>query len=547
MPVLRMRKSDGGYYARGGYPGSSIITWQITPEGVQFLRSRGYTGANIEFPMPVLQELIERKFAYTHGSGVDLTPPPLRVTKIAAQPALAPPPAALTLVFAEDDLSWQLTLRVPEIPPAWSTGVASLADALSGWWLQTHSEERVPATRLWPGRGGAQVSVEPQIAPYGLLARGRWPERWDVAGWLGAAPGMSPGITLFDRESGGRLAAGAALSLGCDYIAVVHASGSPHRATPPDLLKPEYLGPRTTWHAWSIQTPASADDSVRRWCESIGYRLAAPRYRLALVTPPRGHTAAGAPVVAAGEEIVLSLTRQDVREDAEQRPSFYTVRFEAPGAYRIAIDDEPKAALHLTAERRTAGIPPGPAPLVLTIESGSATAELHGLRDGHGPHSLTLPTPSTENSTLRVLIHCAVPFCLTWRTGEDAGLSERLSADEAGARLNTLLHDASERRGRLEAALDAGAYGRIALDIAFVWATPEHAEIPAAAVRRARWLVVVLAGARRSERMAPLPRAARTTLARLSLVAGCESLRGATHVPTGLIPHIHVLARLMNA
>ena len=67
MPKLHEYISGRGFYIKSAF-GGSIVTYQLSSTGNQYLRSRGYRdGSNIS-PRE-LQDLIKRGYAYTGGAG----------------------------------------------------------------------------------------------------------------------------------------------------------------------------------------------------------------------------------------------------------------------------------------------------------------------------------------------------------------------------------------------------------------------------------------------------------------------------------------------
>lgn len=551
MPVLHQRKEDGGYYVRAILPGTSTIaTWQITPEGVNIIRARGYLGVDVDFPPRLLKELIDRGHAYTHGLGISAAPP-LHVTR--ADPSVARPAAsarALSLVFFEEGATWKLAVRVAEIPRAWAESADNLVDALSGWQIRIEGIPPVPATRLWPGRGGALIAVMPQHQAYEVTPQGRWPDAWDVPAWLGLVPGLGPEATLFSGDDGERLDPGATVEPGGTYIFVApdnRAARRGHRR-PPAFLAPEYLGRSGAWQAWSIQLPESVDEQVRGWCTAIGYRLAEPRFRLALITPPQGYTKTGLPIIAVGEDVVLGLMSAGPSPVGEARCTFYTTCFQEPGTFRIATDGTSAAELHVVAERQPLAVDTRhPPALRIELKWGSHKVTWHAFRDGVGPHEFRSPQ-SARQGLATITVHCAVPLSVSWELGATRGHRDAIAADEAGAIIAGRMQEAAQRRERLSLELDAGAYGRIRLDLvppadAITTGAPA---LPPGVVRRARWLAAALQRQQDGASQVPLSASTRHAMERLAHLPECAALRNLRTVPAPLLPHVRSIARQLQ-
>lgn len=551
MPVLHQHKDGSGYFVRAALPGTTqIITWQISPEGLRFLRSKGYKGEKFEFNRTLLEELINRGYAYTHGSGIGPIPAPqLWVTPSdLSPPQKSEASRGTSVVFLENAPGWSIALRVAELPRTWFEHTGSLVDALAGWKIHVAGAPPISATQLWPGRGGALIPVAPQPTPYTVTPEGQWPGSWDLRRWLGNVPGLDAGATLFSADTGERLDRGAALDLGGAYFLVALADPASGRGCwpPPTIFAPEDLGRNGLWQAWAIELPASSGIRVRAWCEASGYRLAEPRYRLSLITPPDGYDESGLPIVAVGEEVVLGLT--PIHEDAAARhgPTFYSTRFQAPGTYRVAIDDRSTAAISVVARRPETSLPSQPAALELCITWAGSAITIQALRDGSGPHAI--PTAATiPGKPATVEVTCAVPLSLRWEIGVVRERRDRIAADEANVVIAGLLCEAARRREQLGMQIDAGAYGRIGLTMpALVSTASALYALPPPVMRRARWLAAALSNEAVQGAMVPIPPRSRPALARLATLPGCAALRGLRTVPASLMPHVHAITKLVQ-
>lgn len=548
MAKLHQRKDESGFYILGGLPGTgSIVTWQLTSEGVTYLRSRGYEGVGATIPMKVLQELKERGHAYTHGSGVGRALPVTRLTRTDLPDGMVSRSSAAALVLIERDGSWEMAILVAEIPRSWASAEASLVEALSGWHLGVPGGASVPATQLWPGRGGALIQVEPQMSSYSVEPTGRWPAGWDVVGWLADLPGLSLGGTLFREEGGDRLPPGSAIEAGEAYVLVARADdqGRQEGCSPPPSLAPKPLGVRGGWGAWAVKLPHSADAEVRRWANLVGHHISQPRYRLALITPPLRYSEEGLPVIASDIEAVFALSPSVAVAGAEVTTTFHTVQFSGAGSFRIAIDDTLMRPLDVVVERRAA-VTEGrfPAALEVDIDLGGARVTLHALRDGVGPHMIELPARA-PGEPLPVIVRCATQIDVLSTLGATVERIDGLTDETASAYLASKLGDATRRAAHMCVQLDAWAFGRLRLEFV-VRSVPEvdSLDLPPGVARRARWIAATLQGRGYGDDVIPLSAWTRTGLRRLSTLRGCAGLRDLQRAPRSLLPHVNAIVRL---
>ncbi len=540
MPTLHKYVDGDGYYIKAYIPGrSQFSTLQVTPQALRRIQAAIGAEQGV-FDHSLLQELLREKLVYTKG----LFPLSVSVTPSA-------PPAArrsgVRLVFIEGEHPWSVALRVDELPGRWLEAVDSLVDALSGWRICVPSAPPVPATQLWPGRGGALIRVAPQRQAYEVTPEGRWPSGWDVRAWLGSIPGLGTGATLFDGDSGERLEQ-RVVEPGSSCFLLVHDehAGRSRYREPPAFLAPERLGRCGAWQAWSIQIPQSADAQVRDWCGSIGYQLAKPSSRLVLITPPRRYSDAGVAVVSANEDIVLGLLPAGAGQDTNTSAAFYTTRFQRPGTFRVTVDDAADAALYLTVEPRpTEARINCPAGLAIVLEWGGSKVELDALRDGVGAHRDPVRRKALREQAA-VQVRCAVPLTLLWELGAALERRDQLAADEAGALIEELLQKAAQQAAPLVLQLDAGAYGRLYLELGTQTDTPAATPtLPPAVKRRARWLATALTGMA-GETGIPLTASDRRVLEQLAALPGCDRLRDLRAVPVALAPHMRAIVRLVQ-
>ena len=161
MPKRRQSKADGHYFIVGRVqPADGMATWQLSDEGFAVLCSYGKTVGD-EIPWTILSDLIHRSLAYTGGSGI------VPVDRV---PLTPPDYGRLQLGMEVSEGSWSLSVLFPELPADWAadpTLLARCAFEVSGTSLS--------AIRLWPGKGGAVITVTPQERPYLVIAGGQWP------------------------------------------------------------------------------------------------------------------------------------------------------------------------------------------------------------------------------------------------------------------------------------------------------------------------------------------------------------------------------------
>lgn len=542
MPKLRKYKDGHGYYVLGQVPGTaSISTWQITPAGVARLRSAGYSGDDIFFSPKLLKELIDRGDATTGKSGVGLPLPTLIVSHERAS-TIQPP--AVSLIFVEEVRSWRLALQIARLPRSWIQEIEDLTTALSNWKIIVPGATPVPATRLYPGRGGALIPVRPQQGPYTISAEGTWPLEWNVRSWLVAPTGLEKDLTLFRGDSGVRLPEGSLIEPGETYTLVVpfHLAAD-LRKSPPAVLLPESLGQVDQWRAWSIQIPVEVDEQILSWCKRAGFRVAEPRSKLNLVTPPSAYTHAGQAIITVDEELVLALTPQQRQEGGEV--NFFTVCFKQTGAFCINVENSVATPIHVVVETPSTLLQPlPPAPLTLRIHWGEHTFQFNAFRDTSGPHQLAHPTISKEQA-LYVEVICDTPINLTLDLGDNRRQLERLSTDEAGSLITEMLQAASRRKVHLSAQIDGGVFGRLRFVLpALSVMNDATISLPPETLRRARWLAVVLPALTRSAPTVPIPISTRHIFTRIAELPGCATLNNLYVVPTTLLPVVRAIARV---
>lgn len=542
MPILRQRKDDGGHYVRAWVPGTAAIaTWQLTPVAVAAIQARFGRGEEVEFPQSLLRELIERGQAYTGGGGID----PLQLT-ISRDSYTASRSRSVSLLFVEQGDTWGLALRITELPSAWAAGVDDLLEALAGWRIIVEGESRIPATRLYPGSGGALIPVPPQ-AHYSIRVEGMPPRSWGVESWLIPPAGLGAGRAFFRGDTGERISPSSELEPGESFTMVVAdclATGQ-GRLLPPASISAEYLGRVDQWRAWSIDLPASPDEQARSWCEQVGLKVAEPRFRLSLVTPPRAYTDDRQAIVAAGEELVLALIPLQAHEDP--KPGLLTTRIDQTGPITLSAKHVLSSSLRLLVQPCDA-LPQQATPpeLSLRVRWGDLTVGIGALRAA-SPTELRRPAvPSADSPLVEVL--CPAPVRLSLQLGRHSALRHETPADEAGPLLAEALREATRRKQPFLAQLDAGAFGRISVKCPEPQdSSAERLALSPAVVRRARWLAAMLTSRPNREALAPVPASLVPTLAQFAAQPGCEILASLKFIPPSLLPSLRAIASLAES
>ena len=541
MPILYKYKDGSGYYVRGTPPGANkaIVTWQIKQEGVDLLRARGYKGESIPFPGHLLKELIDRDLAYTNRSGITLRPTINISYQRPSDIQHIPSHGAAALFFIESK-PWHLEVRIPELPKQWLEKSTHLVQSLSNGWISIEDKAPIPAMRLWPGRGGIQIPVEPQHSLYKLYSTGEWPAEWNVSAWLGEIPGLETKITLFSGETQQRLLPGSLIELGKTYVLV--APTTFHLEQNHQLaLEIEAIGHVGTWQAWLIQMPFASTPQLHDWCKLIGYRLAESRFKLDMVTPPLGYSGEGNPIVSVGKDIVFALSSLDDRSKDEDSIYFYKTRFPEAGTYGIEVEDKSHLAFYVEAQKNLHTVLPSW--LAITIAWEHTGITFHSLQNGFGPHHFQL-SHSFSAETTRITIDCPAHLNIYWEMNDISERRESLSVEDSGNVIISLLSKAVSLGENLRLQIDAGVYGRLALHITIPKVAKScPGELSTTAVYRARWLATMLNNSSKREISVALSPSNQRALKRLAEISGCVTLSSARTAPVSLLPYIYALTK----
>lgn len=274
--MAKLRQAlDGHYYVQLNIFGQGIATYQITLEGVRFLATkRIYVDEEI---LPAyMKRMRDAGFAYTGGSGLGqvnlaTTTPDLDFEKV-------------TFVLRESRSTWNLGIYIPEL----STDLIAKVDSksLTGKLSLRVNENSLPVARLWPGKGGAIIDVEPSLKAYQFRLVGPWPkcnipnlpkdfrlstdgERFLIAGQVAR-----------------RLHWAAPMELGSSYLALMRLP-LPEKGVPEDL---QYVGSdslrKSGWFLYSFSIPESNSETLPGWCSHLGFALQEKAWKLSLLSPP---------------------------------------------------------------------------------------------------------------------------------------------------------------------------------------------------------------------------------------------------------------------
>lgn len=369
MPNLHRSVLDRHHYLKGGAPGS-FWTLQVSPEGVEWLRARGYdvAGANVSVAVAHVEALKTLGWAYSKGladpggSGHPLVSLLGALAPARAEPVFGPAagtgltagaiPAHLSVELLPAE-GWRLVVRVGSTPPGVlpDGGVRVWTDALAAVSVLVDDGRTaaVPGLTLWPGSAGASVRVAPRTAGYTLRLAEGGPAGLRDAWRPVVVPGIPSGGAVFqdpDRGGSSRLAPGERLARGERYVLLRPARGG--HSTPPADLTPTVLGEVDGWTAVLVTIPIASTAAVRLWADAIGHPLREPRWRLDLVAPARvaaGVDAAadGYPVVVGDRALLLALVPPTAWQDFP------------PGAALRVVRDDGAAALVPIPRDRTLG------------------------------------------------------------------------------------------------------------------------------------------------------------------------------------------------
>ncbi len=215
-------------------------------------------------------------------------------------------PESLGLALSLQGESWQLLLRLPEIP-ADEFGRSSLQDLLSAhievsWGA---ASIRVSALDLRPGVSVAHALVPPSGRDYTTHAHGHWPSGISLERWTSSAPGLETTGTLFRLQTGEwtRLRPDSAVAWG-ERLTLI--ASEEHR--PPDAVNPERGGhirsDGWTWYLWRIELPSTPHSRVATWLSALGHDACMPPWRVRFMSLPIAYSPSGPQFAATGSVIM---------------------------------------------------------------------------------------------------------------------------------------------------------------------------------------------------------------------------------------------------
>jgi hypothetical protein len=563
MPTLK-RAEDGHWFIRAFvFAAGHLGTWQVVEEGIEWLGRRGYKEG--EIPTELFNELCERNWAYTGGSGFG------DQAAVEFLPAKGAEKQLKIGITATAD-GWILEVLIPELPAGIFAELLQKGkrSELGKCSLGMEGErESLPISRLWPEKGGARWPVDPKQGSYRLALQGRWPSISSVQYLTNPIDGLDPAGTLFFGSSklGVRLPRGMALPPDDSYYLVLGKKQSEHLRIPAGITS-RAIGSNSGWHAWEVQLDSRADETAKRWFGRFGATMDEPKLQLHIVSPPpKTILVTGLPLFEAGEQIVLAaegtvprvqldqfglvVLREGVREHEirslhNARPGeslYWSFAAAKPGTYQVR-------ALKGRVTPLTFAVRP-------PIAAGNAENQNllpRALSVNVGEHSYcAFGGQATEERIdvwirkseipLTLQIDCAAPLEVTWTI---QGTTERrsLESSEAGEFLTREVVRALTERKAIVFDADAGGFGRLSLRIVAeeLKISEGRRAIAPMALYRARWLAATIASLRRGDaREIGVDRETRAALAELAGHPGCGGLGNLTTVPVEVAPHVRAL------
>ena len=566
MPTLRQRKTDGGYYILGNVFGQGIATWQVTEDGVGFLRKRKVKVGE-SFPGNFLHELHQRGLIYTGKGGLGDTQ---------SIPAVSLPKyeGPLLGLLVEDD-RWSPSILFPEIPVDWSPDPTILARCS----LAVNGSQELPALGLWPGKGGAAVSVHPQHFAYKTVPRGPWPSQWNLKPWLTEVPGLEIEGTMFGLSNGEsiRVEKGQSISPGSKY----HIVASPQLARKaakiiprfPATIKAIMLKAQGQWEAWEINIPQIVDEEVRTWANTLGHQITLPPWRLSLLTPPPySYSIHRIPRLEKGKQAVITVVppasdgnaeplelRFEYRRDLGNAPSeigivtckkiesyYLALELGDPGFYSIHAATGQAIPISFTVDPGPIdhSITSLPTPLMVKFTGVPQDHSRSSFIDDIGPHSVQI-----ENSQLNLFaiqVSCPVPVDLTWSTDDSSNHREHLIPEQVWEAIKRDILVAVTQNKAIALQIDASNFGRFDLRIEKKPIPKNKQPLPHIVGDVTRWLSAILPAlqSKGDETLVALPETLRLALS--NLAPEYRFLASANSVPARVLPYFYFLAHRLS-
>jgi hypothetical protein len=562
MPTLK-RAEDGHWFIRAFvFAAGHLGTWQVAEEGLEWLHRRGYEEG--EIPTELFNELCERNWAYTGGSGFG------DQVSVEFLPAKGAEKQLKIGITATVD-GWILEVLIPELPAEIFAELLQKGkrSELGKCSLRMEGErESLPISRLWPGKGGARWPVDPKQGSYRLTLMGGWPSISSVQYLTNPIDGLDPAGTLLFGSSklGVRLPRGMSLPPDDSYYLVLGKKQSEHLRIPAGITS-RAIGSNSGWHAWEVQLDSHADETAKRWFARFGATIDEPKLQLHIVSPPpKAILVTGLPLFEAGEQMVLAaegttskvqldqfgvvVLREGVREHEVRslrnaRPGesvYWSFAAARPGTYQVRALKGRVTPLTFAVRPRVEAEKAESQnllPRALSVKVGE-----HSYRAfGGQPTEERIDVWVRKSEMPTVQIDCAAPLEVTWTI---QGTTERRSLEsaEAGEFLTREIARALTERKAIVFDADAAGFGRLSLRIAAeeLRISEGLRTIAPMALYRARWLAGTIAALRRGDvREVGVDRETRAALADLAGHPGCGGLGNLTTVPVEVAPHVRAL------
>lgn len=563
MPKLK-RAEDGHWFIRAWvFAAGHLGTWQVAEEGLDWLRRRGYKEGDI--PTELFNELCERNWAYTGGSG------------FGDQAAVEFLPAKgaekqLKIGITPTEDGWIAEVLIPELPSEIFAELLqkSKRSELGKCSLRLEGErDSLPISRLWPGKGGARWPVDPQQGSYRLARLGAWPSVASVNYLSNPIDGLDPAGTLFFGSSklGVRLPRGMVLPPDDSYYLVLGKKQSEHLRIPAGIAS-RAIGSNNGWHAWEVQLDSHADETAKRWFGRFGATIDEPKLLLQIVSPPpKAILVTGLPLFEAGEQMVLAaegttprvqldqfgvvvlrdgVREHEVRSLRNARPGesvYWSFAAARPGTYQVRALKGRVTPLTFAVRPRV-GAEKAESQDLLPRALSVKIAEHSYCAFGGRPTEERIDVWIRKSEMPpAVQIDCAAPLEVTWTIH---GTTERrsLESSEAGEFLTREIARVLTERKAIAFDADGGGFGRLSFRIAAekLRISDGRRNIAPMDLHRARWLSATIAALRTCDvREVGVHRETRAALAELSGHPGCRGLGNLMTVPVQVAQHVQAL------
>jgi len=218
-------------------------------------------------------------------------------------------PEQLGLILQHSERSWELLLRVPEIPFD-ELGLTPFQSLLKCSVIVSAGEAKVGTLSgidIRPGIGTSCVPVPPTTQPYKTEPSGKWPTRVPVHRWQAKCRGLLETGSLFRIRGGAwvRLREYSAVHGGEQLVVVAPA----RRPPPSDILVESwypFASPELQWSAWLVQLPIRLSREVEEWLGGLGHTVVPRSWSAEILSVPHA-IRANHPIFLAGETITFKL------------------------------------------------------------------------------------------------------------------------------------------------------------------------------------------------------------------------------------------------